>query len=374
MFMIFISCLVLLIGLRLILGEAMKKDEQMGRGNDLRMKEKVRMIATVVLTSIMILIVGGSSFYTIAEQEAAVVTTFGVPEAVTETGLHFKIPFVQEVTKVGTTINGLQMGYRVTDTGTVSVDEESLMITSDYNFVNIDFYIEYRAVDPVKYLYASMDPTEVLKNISQSWIRDTIGSYGVDAVLTTGKSEIQATIKERIIAELDAMDIGIQLVNITIQDAEPPTDEVMVAFKMVETAKQGMETSINNAVKYENEQSPLAEAEIDRILQEAEAAKAERINEGNEEVAMFNAMYEEYARNPEVTRLRMFYEAMEDILPDMKIVINSADGQVQTVYPLEDFSSTTVYGNNGNTVNNGNSDNNVNNANNDTAGGAADEE
>lgn len=366
MFTIFIICLVLLMGIRLVLGESMKRDEQMGRGNDLRMKEKIRMITTIVLSVILILIVGGNSFYTIAEQEAAVVTTFGVPEAVTETGLHFKIPFVQEVTKVGTTINGLQMGYRVTDNGTVTVDEESLMITSDYNFVNIDFYIEYRAVDPVKYLYASMDPTEILKNISQSWIRDTIGSYGVDDVLTTGKTEIQATIKERIIEELEAMDIGIQLVNITIQDAEPPTDDVMVAFKMVETAKQGMETSINNAVKYENEQLPLAQAEIDRILQEAEAAKAERINEGNEEVAMFNAMYEEYMRNPEVTRLRMFYEAMEELLPDMKIVINTADGQVQTVYPLEEFSQTTVYGNDSGT---GSSNaGNTNGGNNDTDG------
>ena len=348
---LFIVCIFLLVASRIILGEAIRKDEQMARSNELKVKERIRTTITAVLTVVILLMIAGDSFYTIAEQEAAVVTTFGVPEAVTERGLHFKIPFVQEVTKVNTTINGLQMGYRVTDTGLETVDEESLMITSDYNFVNIDFYIEYRAVDPVKYLYASMDPTEILKNISQSWIRDTIGSYNVDDVLTTGKAEIQAIIKERIIAELEVMDIGIQLVNITIQDAEPPTNEVMVAFKMVETAKQGMETSINNAVKYENEQIPMAEAEIDRILQEAEVAKAERINQGNEEVALFNAMYEEYERNPEVTRLRMFYEAMEEILPNMKIVINSADGQVQTIYPLENFSSTVISGNNGNNGN-----------------------
>lgn len=342
MFGFFIFVLIVLIAVRMILAESMRKDEQMARGNDLRVKETIRTVLTAVLTVILVMLVGGNSFYTIAEQEAAVVTTFGVPEAVTETGLHFKIPFVQEVTKVNTTINGLQMGYRITEYGEVAVDEESLMITSDYNFVNIDFYIEYRAIDPVKYLYASMDPVEVLKNISQSWIRDTIGTYNVDDVLTTGKAEIQSIIKERIVAELEVMDIGIQLVNITIQDAEPPTDEVMEAFKMVETAKQGMETSINNAVKYENEQIPLSEAEVDRILQEAEVAKAERINQGNEEVAMFNAMFEEYIRNPEVTRLRMFYEAMEEILPDMKIVINGADGEVQTIYPLDSFSSTTI--------------------------------
>ena len=255
---LFIVCIFLLVASRIILGEAIRKDEQMARSNELKVKERIRTTITAVLTVVILLMIAGDSFYTIAEQEAAVVTTFGVPEAVTERGLHFKIPFVQEVTKVNTTINGLQMGYRVTDTGLETVDEESLMITSDYNFVNIDFYIEYRAVDPVKYLYASMDPTEILKNISQSWIRDTIGSYNVDDVLTTGKAEIQAIIKERIIAELEVMDIGIQLVNITIQDAEPPTNEVMVAFKMVETAKQGMETSINNAVKYENEQIPMA--------------------------------------------------------------------------------------------------------------------
>lgn len=343
---IFLFLLMLLISVRVIIGELIKKDEQQCRSKEIRAKEKVRIIFSGVVGALLLVMLVGDSFYTITEQEAAVVTTFGSPEAVTETGLHFKIPFVQEVAKVNTTINGLTMGYRTVEGGgTTTVDIESLMITSDYNFVNIDFYIEYRAVDPVKYLYASMDPTEILRNVSQSWIRDTIGSYNVDDVLTTGKSEIQAIIKERIAEELEAMDIGIQLVNITIQDAEPPTNEVMVAFKMVETAKQGMETSINNAIKYENEQIPLAEAEMDRILQEAEVARTERINQGNEEVAMFNAMYEEYVRNPEVTRLRMFYEAMEEILPNMKIVINGADGQVQTIYPLDVFSNTNVYGN-----------------------------
>ncbi len=355
----FIVLIVILIAVLVILKQSMNSDEKAGRGTALRTKEKMSSIVMISGIAILLALLAFNSFYTISEQEAAVVTTFGVPTAVTDTGLHFKIPFVQEVTKVNTTINGLQMGYRVTDTGTVSVDEESLMITSDYNFVNIDFYIEYRTVDPVKYLYASMDPVEILRNVSQSWIRDTIGSYDVDSVLTTGKGEIQAIIKERIIEELARMDIGIQLLNITIQDAEPPTDEVMVAFKAVETAKQGMETSINNATKYQNEEIPRAEAEIDRILQEAEVEKTERINQGYEEVAMFNAMYEEYIKNPTATRLRMFYEAMEDILPGMKIVINSADGSVQTIYPLDSFTgSTGTYGYSGSTGNTGSSDDN----------------
>ncbi|MBE5894324.1 MAG: FtsH protease activity modulator HflK [Lachnospiraceae bacterium] len=314
----------------------------------MEMKENIRKIITIVAGVLFAVITVFNSFYTISEQEAAVVTTFGMPRAVTETGLHFKIPYVQEVTKVNTTINGLMMGYRINEAGVEEANEsESLMITQDYNFVNVDFYIEYRIVDPVKYLYASEDPVNILKNISQSWIRDTIGSYDVDAVLTTGKGEIQSVIKERIIGELEQMDIGIQLVNITIQDAEPPTDAVMIAFKAVETAKQGMETTINEANQYMNEQIPLALAEVDRILQEAEVIRTQRINQGYEEVAMFNAMYEEYLENPEVTRLRMFYETMENILPDMKIVINNSDGTVETLYPLETFAQYGITGTGG---------------------------
>lgn len=339
----FVISFILLYGmLRIIFRECIRREENNGRTENVRKYEKKRKLVSVIVVVVFLLIPATNCFYTINEQEAAVVTTFGNPVAVTETGLHFKIPFVQQVTKVNTTINGLTMGYRTDEYGTQDYELESLMITNDYNFVNVDFYIEYRAVDPVKYLYASQSPVEILRNVCQSWIRDTIGTYGVDAVLTTGKAEIQAEIKQRIIDELEQMDIGIQLVQITIQDAEPPTDEVMVAFKAVETAKQGMETSINEANKYMNEQIPLADAEVDRILQEAEVRRTRRINEGNEEVALFNARYEEYAKNPEITRMRMFYETMESILPGMKIVINNGDGEMQTVYPLDYFSQTNI--------------------------------
>ena len=135
-------------------------------------------------------------------------------------------------------------------------------------------------------------------------------------------------------------DLGIQLVNITIQDSEPPTQEVMKAFKAVETAKQGKETALNNANKYRNEKLPEAEAEADQIIQDAEAQKKVRINEAEAEVARFNAMYEEYVKNPEITKKRMFYEAMEDVLPGMKIVIDNGDG-VQKVLPLDSFTGNS---------------------------------
>lgn len=305
------------------------------RGNGSKLFKRI--ILPVILL-IVASVLAANSTYTINEQEQAVLITLGIAQPVTESGLHFKIPFIQQVRKVNTTIQGFSIGY---DADNNTNESESLMITSDYNFVNVDFFVEYKISDPVKAIYASEEPFLILKNVSQSCIRSVIASYDVDSVLTTGKNEIQSVIKERIIEQLALHDIGIQLVNITIQDSEPPTTEVMEAFKAVETAKQGKETAINNANKYRNEKLPAAEAQVDQILQNAEATKEQRINEANGEVARFNAMYEEYVKNPVITRQRMFYEAMEDILPSLKVIINGSEAAVDTILPLESFVTDT---------------------------------
>jgi len=297
--------------------------------------QKTKKTIGIVIAVVLLAIIGFSSTYQIREQEQAVLITLGKAQAVTTPGLHFKIPFIQTVKKVNTTIQGFAIGYD-SDSGE-SIENDSLMITSDYNFVNVDFFVEYRYSDPVKAVYASKDPVKILKNVSQSCIRTVVGSYPVDEVLTTGKNEIQAAIKEMILARLAQQDIGIQLVNITIQDSEPPTTEVMESFKAVETAKQGKETALNNANKYRNEQLPQAQAQADGIIKDAEARKTERINEATAQVARFNAMYEEYIKNPEITRQRMFYETMEDVLPDLKVIIESPNGDMQTIYPVESF-------------------------------------
>lgn len=302
-------------------------------------KGKGAAAAKIVLALVVLAVLAGNSYYSIQEEEQAVVCTFGSPKAVTTPGLHFNIPFIQTVTKVNTTIQGFNIGYRdgTDDDPTNDEIEDALMITSDYNFIYVDFYAEYRVTDPVKALYASENPALILKNIAQNCIRTTIGSYSVDSVLTTGKNEIQSNIKQMILDKLEAYDIGIQLVNITIQDATPPTAEVENAFKEVETAKQGKETALNNANKYRNEQIPNAEAESDKILQDAEAKKQERINEANGQAARFNSMYQEYAKYPEVTKKRMFYEAIEDVLPDVKVVIEGEGGKTTTMLPLDSF-------------------------------------
>ncbi len=318
------------------------------------MKNKTGSIVKVAIIVVALIVIVFGSVYTVGENEQAVVTTFGKPKAVNTAGIHLKIPFIQKVVKVDTTIKGIAIGYD--EASDISIESESLMITSSYSedaeageekfnidFVNVDFYLEYRVCDPILALYASENPTLILKNIAQGCIRSVIGTTSVDAVITTGKNDIQAAIRELIVKELEENDIGIQLVNITIQDAEPPTDAVKEAFKAVETAKQGKETAINNANKYKNEQEPAAKAKVDKILKDAEAQKQARINEGIGQASRFEALYAEYKKYPLITKQRMFYESMQEILPDMTVYINGLkDGQgqnVEMILPLEPFTN-----------------------------------
>ncbi len=288
-----------------------------------------------VIIVIAILLIGLDSIYTVEETESAVITTFGKAELMSEKGLHFKIPFIQKVVKVDTTVKGLMIGYSEDSSGNAySVEHESIMITSDYNFIDCDFYISYQVTDPIKYLYRSSEPDFIVKNIALSAIRSTVAAYTVDTAITTGKAEIQSNVKSMIIQELEDEDIGITLVDASIQDVEPPTDEVIEAFTAVETAKQGKESAINEANTYRNEQIPAAEAEADRIIQEAEAEKEARINEANGQVARFTEEYDEYINYPLITKQRLFFEAMEEVLPTLKIVIDSNGDGISKYYSV----------------------------------------
>lgn len=292
-----------------------------------------------VLVIVLLLFIGTNCYYVLDEDNYAVVTTLGNPAAVSQAGLHFKLPFIQRVQKVSKVIMGMPIGYDA-DTGE-SIDEEAVMITKDFNFVNTDFYLSYMVSDPVKYLYASQDPEATLKMLAQSYIRDTVGIYNVDDVITTGKSEIQSEIQEKLTQRMIEEDIGLAVVSITIQDAFPPTTEVLSAFKNVENAKQGKETAINNANKERNEKIPAAEAECDQIIKDAEAEKESRINEARGQVSRFEQMYAEYTKYPLITKQRMFYETMEEVLPGLRIFIMD-EGGAQKLLPLDTFGGQTA--------------------------------
>ncbi len=299
-------------------------------------------IVTIVLAAVLglVLLAGVlTSFYTVDDKQQAVVTTFGQVTNVTDPGLHFKLPFgIQQVQKVDVNVyQNMELGYSSSANGSYTVNEsESTMITGDYNIVNVDFYLEYKVSDPVAYLYSSNDPETILRNLVQSQIRNVVGSTGVDAVLTDGKENIQMQVKELVTEILESYDIGLQLIDVRIQDSEPPTDEVIEAFKAVETAKQQAETVVNEAKAYQNAKLPEAQAQADQLLQNAEYLKQKRINEATQQVAMFEAMYAEYAQNPQITRSRMYYEAISEILPDVKVYINTGSGDsVDMLLPLE---------------------------------------
>ena len=283
------------------------------------------------------------SVYSLEEDEYAVIQTWGFVQVEETPGIKFKIPYIQQVYKVSKASKQFAVGYDI-DTNE-SIHRESFMITNDYNFVNVDFYFEYQITDPVKYFYASEEPEVIVKNLAQSYIRDTVGSHDVDEVLTTGKYEIQSEIKTLLQERLEMEDIGIQITNAVIQDAEVPTAEVAQAFKNVEDAKQGMETAINNANADANTRIPAANAQADKIIKDAQAKKEALIAEAEGQVARFNSLYEEYIKFPLITKQRMFYETMEEVLPNMNIYIT--DGSIQTMLPLEPFANVDVNNSNG---------------------------
>ena len=297
----------------------------------------------VVMLAIVILACAGTCFYTVDDKQQAVVTTFGKVTDIADAGVHFKIPFgIQQVDKVDVNVyQKIELGYDSGYDGYTGYNvnpSESVMITGDYNIVNVDFFVEYKISDPVQYLYSSNDPELILRNLIQSQVRNVVGSSTVDAVLTDGKENIQMQVKELVSQILEQYEIGLTLVDVKIQDAEPPTTEVVEAFKAVETAKQKAETVINDAKAYQNAKLPEAQAQADKLIQNAEYLKQKRVNEAKEQVAMFTAMYTEYAQNPAITRSRMYYETISEVLPGVKLYINSGTGEtgdVQMLLPLE---------------------------------------
>ena len=326
------------------------KDEQPTPKKTPKFK-KLGRSAVVILVLFLVFTSAMTCFYTVNDKQQAVVTTFGRVTDVVDAGVHFKLPFgIQQVHKVDVNVyQKIELGYTTAgkDYYGVPVDNESSMITGDYNIVNVDFFVEYKISDPVQYLYSSNDPELILKNLIQSQVRNVVGSSTVDAVLTDGKENIQMQVKQLVTDILAEYDIGLTLVDVKIQDAEPPTQDVIEAFKAVETAKQQAETVVNDAKAYQNAQLPKAKAEADKTIQNAEYLKQKRINEALQQVAMFNAMYEEYAKNPQITRSRMYYEAISQILPDVKLYINTGSDaeDVQMLLPLESLVDTNEGGN-----------------------------
>lgn len=298
-----------------------------------------RYVCTAVIV-ISVLVVVFRCFFLVNEQQNAVVTQFGKMVTVETAGFHGKAPW-QSVKKVDMTTHGIGIGYSVDNEGqNITTNEDGIMITKDFNLLNIDFYAEYRVTDPVAYLYNSSNPEEIFVNVARACIRTVVSNYTIDEAMTTGKNQIQADVKAMMIDELTERNIGLSIINITVQDSEAPTEDIRNAFKAVEDARQGASTSMNEALKYQNSEIPAAQAKADNIVQQAEATKNARIAEAQGQVKRFNEIYAQYSKFPEITKKRLFYEMIEEVFPKVKIIIT--DGETQTVYPMAPFATGTT--------------------------------
>ena len=291
------------------------------------------------VTLVLLIILGLNSYYTVQEQEKAAILTFGKYTSTENAGLHFKLPYIQQVVNVPANITQrMHIGYREDSTGkTTPVLEESLMITGDENIVSADAVVEWRVSNMEQYLYNIESPDEFIRNASIAAIRSVMGSTKLDYAITDGKTVVQQKVKEKLDELNEKYQTGILIQDIKFQDIEPPQGEVQQAFRDVTNAREEKNTKINNAKKYENDRIPKARGEAQALIDKADGEKQSRILNARGDVAKFNAVYSEYIKNPQVTKDRLVIETLEKILPQAKVIITDSSGGTVKYLPLNDL-------------------------------------
>ncbi len=295
------------------------------------------------ILGIMLLIVGFTTWYTVNESEQAVVITFGKANTeVTNSGLHFKLPWpIQHVEVLSKETFSLKFGYKQEDGEVVDFDPETKMITGDEYIVITDLVVQWKITEPTKYLFHSENPEEILHDATSASIRSIIGSSTIDAALTDGKAEIEAETRELLATLVDKYDIGIVIQGVKLQDVELPNSEVRAAFTAVTDARETKNTKINEARKYENQKSREAIGERDAIISRATGQKTARIEQAHGDVSVFNKLHAEYKNNKEITRERLILETLEQVLPKAKIYIMNDNGESVKYLPLTQLENTS---------------------------------
>jgi len=308
----------------------------------------------VVGAVVVIALIAGvmSSFYTVQPEERAVVKRFGAVIGINDPGLHFKIPFgVDQVQFVATErVLKQEFGFRTTGTrssgqtaySSERFEDESLMLTGDLNMIDVEWVVQYRINDPIKFLYQMREPTRTLRDISESVMRRIVGNMLGSEVLTIGRVDIQQRARGEIQELMDGYDAGIRISTVEMQDVVPPP-AVQPAFNEVNEARQERERMINEAQKRVNQEIPNAEGAALRTVAAAEGYATERVNRALGESARFSAVLEEYQRAPEVTRSRLYLEALGEVLPEIGQILVVQDGQVGPL-PLLDVNRTPSTG------------------------------
>ena len=288
------------------------------------------------ITLILILIVvwvALTSFYTVGPDEEGVVRRFGEWVRTEGSGLHFKFPFPFE--KVDRP--------KVTEVKEISVGTiaaEAKMLTGDENIILVEVRIQYKIKDAAAYLFHVQDVPEVIKDATESALRQVVGSHPIDDPLTEKKAEIMTEIRLELQAMLDNYNCGIDIRQVQLQDVNPPR-EVDHAFKDVQSAKEEKEQLINEALGYKNDLIPKARGEKQQVIRAAEAYKAERIRKAEGDAGKFLSVLNEYKKAKDITEKRLYLETMEKILPGIeKYVIDEESGSLLNILPLDKMKSS----------------------------------
>jgi len=279
-----------------------------------------RWIGTGVI-GIILLIVLISTLYSVGPDEEGVIKRFGRYVRVTQPGLHVKVPFVETVDKVKVKhIFKEEFGFRTVRAGIKTLyapgnfSDESLMLTGDLNVAVVEWIVQYKIKDPIKYLFEVRDPGSTIRALSEAVMRRIVGDRSVDEVLTVGRIEVGQKAQEELQRILDTYETGIQVVTIKLKDVNPP-DPVKPSFNEVNEAKQEKERTINEAWQAYNKVIPRAKGEAEKTISTAEGYAVDRVNKSLGEANRFMAIWEEYRKAKDVTRRRLYLETLSDILP-----------------------------------------------------------
>lgn len=294
--------------------------------------------AAILLLAILL----WSSWFTVQPEETGVVQRFGAVVRTVGPGLHFKLPYGVETVRLVPTARVLkeEFGFRTVASrpgqrsqyaDDKTLKDESLMLTGDLNVIDVQWIVQYRIEDPVRYLFRVRESRQTLRDIAEAVMRRIVGNRLGSDVLTVGRVAVSSKMKEEMQTILSHYGTGIRLVTVELQDVTPP-DLVKPAFNEVNEARQDRERTINQAQEQANQKIPKARGVAARTITEAEGHAIERVNRASGEAARFMAILDEYQGAPEVTRRRLYLEALGAILPEAK-ALYVVDGDQKALVP-----------------------------------------
>jgi membrane protease subunit HflK len=282
-----------------------------------------------------------TAYYTVPSDSVAVVQRFGKYLKEVPPGLHFKLPLGIDAATIVPVKRQLKQEFGFTTPGASDFyqsprqrdeNRETQMVTGDLNAALVEWVVQYRIADPVKFLFEVREPSETLRYVSESVMREVVGDRTVDEVITIGRQEIESEALTKMQALSTKYAMGLSIDQVQLKNINPPKP-VQESFNEVNQAQQEKEKLINEARRDYNKVIPLAEGEKDQRIREADGYRLKRVNEAEGDVARFSALLAEYNKAPEVTRRRIYIETLQDVLPGIhsKIIV---DEQTRSILPL----------------------------------------